>query len=281
MHDIFYFTDIHGMYDLYRAIMDYCHEQDDEAMIIFGGDACDRGERGYEIIKELLDNPRLVYLMGNHEELFCKAAREINSIFDFQTTDRAKIINALNATLADNIQLHDIQLHIYNGGLPTLIDWIEDGAPMDIIERLEKLPLTFSTDTCDFCHAGGNYQVFEQIAEDEYYERQMDKYFRTSILWDRNHIGNMWKQGRTCIFGHTPVLALPSVMHIILDDTLDPQPIRLAKGTKINMDTGAAFRGVAWVLNVLTMKAQGFEDIDITNKEVRKHDIKKIDCIQV
>ena len=55
----------------------------------------------------------------------------------------------------------------------------------------------------------------------------------------------------------------------------------VVKDTKIDMDTGAAFRGVAWVLNVLTMQAQGFEDVDITNKEIRKHDVKKIYSIQM
>lgn len=281
MYDIYTFGDIHGMYDLYKAIMNYCDEQDPEATIVFLGDACDRGERGYEIIKELLDNPRVVYLMGNHEEMFCKAARQINEIFDFQTKDRTKIANTLNATLAENVDLPAIQHHIYNGGLSTLIDWIEDGAPMDVIERLEKLPLTFSTETYDFCHAGGNPSVFELMAEDEYYGRQTDSHFRTHVLWDRNHLERVWRKDRICIFGHTPVLALPSLVPIILDDTLDPQPVKLANDTKIDMDTGAAFRGVAWVLNVLTMKVQGFEDVDITNKEIRKHDVKKIYSIQM
>ena len=281
MHDIFYFTDIHGMYDLYRAIMDWCQEQDPEAMIIFGGDACDRGPRGYEIIKELLNNPKVVYLMGNHEELFCKAARQINEMFDFQTTDRAKITRALNATLEENMDLPAIQHHIYNGGLDTLIAWIEDGAPMEIIERLEQLPLTFSTDKCDFCHAGGNPQVFEYVAECEYYGREMDSYHRTHVIWDRTHIDNIWRDNKKCIFGHTPTLALPTLIPIRLDDSLDPQPIKLALDTKIDMDTGAVFRGVAWVLNVLTMKAQGFEDTDITNEEIRKHDVKKIYSIQL
>ena len=81
MHDIFFFTDIHGMYDLYRAIMDFCNEQDSEATIIFGGDACDRGRDGYKIMKELLANPRVVYLKGNHEDLFVKAAYEIKDEF--------------------------------------------------------------------------------------------------------------------------------------------------------------------------------------------------------
>ena len=39
MHDVFYFTDVHGCYDLYRAAMNYCLEQDPECTIIYGGDA--------------------------------------------------------------------------------------------------------------------------------------------------------------------------------------------------------------------------------------------------
>ena len=44
-------------------------------------------------------------------------------------------------------------------------------------------------------------------------------------------------------------------------------------GAKIDMDTGAAFTGRAFILNVYTGKAQGFE---ITGNE-----IKKIECIQM
>ncbi len=99
MHDIFFFTDIHGMYDLYRAIMNYCNEQDPEAMIIFGGDACDRGRHGYKIMKELLDNPYVVYLRGNHEEMFCNAAREIKEQFEIVDMERHEMRSILYTTL--------------------------------------------------------------------------------------------------------------------------------------------------------------------------------------
>ena len=42
MHDVFYFTDIHGQLDLFQTMRDWCLKQDPECMIIFGGDACDR-----------------------------------------------------------------------------------------------------------------------------------------------------------------------------------------------------------------------------------------------
>ena len=70
MHDIFTFGDIHGMYDLYKAIMDYCNEQDPEATIVFLGDACDRGKDGYRIMKDLLNHSNVVYLKGNHEDMY-------------------------------------------------------------------------------------------------------------------------------------------------------------------------------------------------------------------
>ena len=77
MHDVFYFTDVHGQYELYKAAMDYCLIRDPEATIIFGGDAADRGKNGYQIIKELINNPYVIYLKGNHEEIFTNSAREI------------------------------------------------------------------------------------------------------------------------------------------------------------------------------------------------------------
>ena len=43
-------------------------------------------------------------------------------------------------------------------------------------------------------------------------------------------------------------------------------------GDKIDMDTGAAFLGRAYVLNVLTMKAQGFE--------IKDNGVEKIEMIK-
>lgn len=281
MHDIFYFTDIHGMYDLYRVIMDYCWEQDPEATIIFGGDACDRGPDGYKIMKELLDNPYVVYLKGNHEEIFVRAAKEITHCLKFETNDRKEIQNILYSCYTFDYRYQSIRDSLYNGGVETLTDWIMDGMNMEFIEKIDKLPLIFSTDTCDFCHAGGNPRVFQRVAENEYNNEPVDEYLYTHILWDRIYLENIWNNNKICIFGHTPTLALPELTNIKLDDTLDPQPIKLAHDTKIDMDTGAVFRGVAWVLNTLTMKAQGFEDIDITNKKIHKHEVKKIYSIQL
>ena len=60
-------SDLHGMYNLWKQISEYC---DDTDTIYFLGDAADRGPDGIKLIIELLRDPRVKYLKGNHEDLF-------------------------------------------------------------------------------------------------------------------------------------------------------------------------------------------------------------------
>ena len=288
MHDVFYFTDIHGNRPLFDAIMKYCHEQDDEAMIIFGGDAIDRGKDGYAIMKELLDNPYVVYLKGNHEDMFCNAAREIKEFFSFENADIEKIHKVLNACRHFDYRYGAIQSSLCNGGLVTLTDWILDGMPMDLIERIERLPFTFTYEDKDFCHAGSTYTIFSTVATAEYNETKISTWDSDFLLWSRTSLDVGWAPNRMCIFGHTPTPYLEDfvkgfkwpanheVAPIMYNGTAMPE----MTGQKLDMDTGAAFLGRAYVLNVLTMKAQGFEDKDFDNKEIRVHDVEKIEVIQ-
>ena len=289
MHDIFAFSDIHGMWDLYRAIINYCHEQDPEAMIIYCGDACDRGPDGYRIMKELLDNPYVVYLKGNHEDMFTKAARVIKQMFNFENTDRDHVKKVLSACRNFDYKYAAIQDSLYNGGMSTLLDWIMDDMPMDFVEHIEQLPLTLSTDTCDFCHSGGLYNTFKRVADCEYGGLPIDQWTGDAIIWNRSALNIGWTPGRTCIFGHTPTPYLEDYLDgFKWDENKEVEPYKYIgtfnphfTGAKIDIDTGAAFTGRAFVLNVLTMKAYGFEDLDFENKDIEKHRIEKIKVIQL
>lgn len=278
MHDIFAFTDIHGMYGLYKGIIDYCMKEDPECTIIFCGDACDRGPDGYKIMKELLDNPQVIYLKGNHEDMFVRAVYEIKKYFNFDQPECKEVQKILKSCLVFDGKYTNIQDSLYNGGLPTLTDWIMDGEPMNIVDKLEHLPLTFSTDTCDFCHSAGVYQVFKRVADCEYENKDPDQYDADAIIWGRTAIGWGWAPNRTAIFGHTPTVSLPVYARV---EKEEGRPVKFIRrpvlddsmtGAKIDMDTGACFLGTAYVLNCLTMKAQGFE--------MKNGEAKKIEVIQ-
>ena len=267
MHDVFFFTDIHGQYELYKAIMAYCYEQDPEATIIFGGDAIDRGRNGYKIMRELLDNPKVIYLMGNHEDMFCTAARNIKRMFSFKNPVREKVEKELRAAKIFDWKYSDIRNSLNNGGLSTLTDWVMDGMPMEIVERIERLPRTFSYEKCDFCHAAGIYKIFKIGADAEYNGEPIDEYTAESLIWSRSALEFEWEPNRMVVFGHTPTVYLSDFIDIKVDDA---KPIQW--NNKLDMDTGAVFTGKAYVLNVLTMKAQGFE--------LEDNVVKKIECIQ-
>ena len=285
MHDIFYFTDVHGCYDLYRAAMDYCLEQDPECTIIFGGDACDRGSNSYKIMKELIANPQVVYIKGNHEDMFVCAALKIKKEYH-DILDEEHILNFFKEC-KDNKDCSEIQLAVINGGLNTLKDWMLDGMPSDIVHDLVCLPVTFSYGYIDFCHAGGDYKTFQKVSEAEWNDKWPDDGDELMLLWDRVHLGQGWAPNRTCIFGHTPTTelaakyygrdkSLRNIHPCAYNATLDNK----WTGRKIAMDTCSAFSGKLYVLNILTMQAQGFLDLDLGNDEIRKHEIEKIEVIQ-
>ena len=58
------FTDLHGQYELWKQIKEFCQPDD---KLYFLGDAADRGIDGVRIMVELLADPRVIYLKGNHE----------------------------------------------------------------------------------------------------------------------------------------------------------------------------------------------------------------------
>lgn len=285
MHDIFYFTDVHGCYDLYRAAINYCMEQDSECTIIYGGDACDRGEHGYQIMKELIANPQVGYLKGNHEDMFINAAIAIQQ--NYNSILKEENIAQYLYQCFENGTDKAVYLALNNGGFSTIRDWMLDGMPDNIITRLIHLPVTFSYNNIDFCHAGGRYKEFKRVAEAEYNEEWPDSDDEWFLIWDRNYLGHGWETGRTCIFGHTPTphiarkyyggdKSLANAHPCSYVATLDDKYL----GRKIDMDTGAFASGKLYILNVLTMQAQGFHDLDLGNDEISKHRIEKIEVIQ-
>ena len=264
MNKVFFFTDIHGMGNLYDAIMKHCIEQDPECIIVFGGDACDRGKDGYRIMKDLLNHPNVVYLKGNHEDIFVKAARQIKQKMPNLKT-KEEIGIALTRCKRAIDDYGAIALSLYNGGKSTLTDWILDGMPMDIVEKLDNLQLTFVYDNYDFSHSAGKYKNFQKVHQLELRGQPIADEDAEYLLWTRSDLDAPWAQNRVAVFGHTPVM---EVYRNIFDEIWPANeayvPIMYASedqtaGWKICMDTYACVANRAFVFDVLEERSQGFE----------------------
>lgn len=275
MHDVFFFTDIHGNKRLFDFLRKWCYEQDSECTIIYGGDAADRGEDGFYIMNELLNDPHIIYLYGNHEDLFVKAADAIIGAYASNDKDY-EYIHSCDADMADkvlrNMNAHyneNVRLHDYNGGTSTLKDWLINGADEDFVDNIRNLSRTFSYENIDFCHAGGSYRAFEVVAKAEYENKPRPYYEENILIWDRDCIPLGWETERICVHGHTPTVYLPagiygrdkSLINIHPCSWYDRMGAKEKRGgMKIDMDTGAVFSDRAFVLNCLTMKTYGFQD---------------------
>lgn len=266
MHDTFYFTDIHGNLKLYNKIVQWCIKQDSECTIIYGGDACDRGDFGYEIMRQLLKTSRFIYLKGNHEDIFVHAANFI--LRDYKgELEQKSIERYLHNCYIEDFYSHEVKLSIVNGGIKTLTNWMLDGMSKDFVNQINNLYLTFSYNNIDFCHAGGSYKTFIRVANDEYFNNIVDLDDKEEILWDRNKFNLGWKTDRICVHGHTPTIYLPSKFYNNNMSKKNIHPIKYCgkdsnefNGYKIDMDTGAALYGRAYVLNVLTGNIYGFNE---------------------
>lgn len=173
-------SDIHGNLAIAQQVVRKAIEGN---TIYFLGDACDRGEHGWQIIKMFLTTDNIVYLKGNHEDMLMKAMR-----LYFMGNDEYRFT-------------HAFEVWSWNGSAMTEFDIISDNfdrAHM-YFSQLHTLPLTAdyinsSNQTIHMCHSGWEY--FDEGSCEE------------KILWDRNHYMTptwWYDNNEYMIHGHTPI----------------------------------------------------------------------------
>lgn len=236
-------TDLHGNFAMYTKMMDWLNSQEEEFTLYFLGDAADRGEDGYKIMELLLNDPRVVYLKGNHEDLFVRAALDYANFAMELDCTKKELAERFSNDLASLTDFSvEMRLHYCNGGEPTLKAWIDAGCKMDIIYKLKRLPLKASFENFDMCHAGCEISDW-------------DKNDKSALLWDRAHFDKSWKENRILIHGHTPINCVPV-------DFKDWHVESYCNGQKYDLDTGCWHTGI---LSMLCLETK--EVITLTQEE--------------
>lgn len=241
--DYFCFSDIHGHGELFDKILDWLNGRSKPWKCIFLGDACDRRDDGYRIIKTLLNDDRFIYLKGNHEDLFVRAAKALRKHWG----EEGFFYEEVAANPYDFIMNYmwdlDVSLHIQNGGLQTLMDWIIKGKTgLKIIGQLDALPehMELPHDVwgkLDLSHAG----------------HLMDN--SDSLIWSREHFQEEFEGGRM-IHGHTTVRYL--MKYVPLDNGHTGRPAFYANGTKVDIDTACFSSDTITLLNLNTFEQHRF-----------------------
>ena len=163
------FSDLHGRKDLWLKANKEVFGPNDT--IYFLGDAPDRGPDGWEMFKSLLDDERVIYLMGNHEDMLYNAVKKGKTTTLYWNGGKSTF-EAFKLDTEENQRKYINKLK----NLPLYVHWYKDNKNV-ILSHAGMTP---------------DRPVFN----------------REDWFWDREHLHDEWfgaSEDVYIIHGHTPV----------------------------------------------------------------------------
>ena len=236
MGSTFALADLHGQGKLWDKIKFFLHRED---KLIFLGDAIDRGPDGMRIMNEMLNDERVFYIKGNHEQMMADALQEGKR---------------------NDINYEVRYLWMRNGGRATYEDWLNRGCDYHWISVLRQLPVIVFYNNLQeqkvvLCHAG--FTPGKRPAK-EY-----------DLLWDREHFMEKIPDDNQTIVvhGHTPNIYLTKKFDEINSFYKTAKypyenrdgAIFYAGGRKIDIDCGCFITGHTVLLDLNTWETIGFD----------------------
>lgn len=233
------FSDLHGNYNLWKQIQNHLTIGDIAFCL---GDCIDRGDYGYEILRDIREDKRIFMLRGNHEEFLMEYLRT-RSRYDFELWTCKQ-----------------------NGGYSTFVKLMENCDENNFdnwYQWLRKLPQVAKLQNNSgkkiiLCHAG--YDPFQ--AETAEY---------VNYTWDRRHIFLPWREDKypdtIMIHGHTPVQNIRysfkqsglAECDIEIEELEHPTVLKYADGHKYCIDLGTPSSGTAALMNIDTFEVIYFK----------------------
>ena len=212
-------SDIHGCYREYRELLEKIAFGDDDELFVLG-DAMDRGPEPVKVIQDLMERPNVTYILGNHDDMMCKALRKL----------------AVDVTEENLMDLTDVDLEAF-------VHWLSQGGDTTM-EQLKRLSRAERLDILDYLECASCYELLEK--EDELYilvhagirnfdpMKELDEYEPIDFLWERLDYSRRYFPSERIflVTGHTPTQLIG-----------DGQPLVYQNNGHIAIDCGCVFGG--------------------------------------
>ena len=235
MNKTYAIADIHGMYNLWRQVIESLDETDTLYVL---GDCGDRGPDGWKIIKEALADPRVVYIRGNHDQMLLDCWRS---------------------------EWRDNYLWFSNGGYETWDALMMDEKYEIYLMQLARTKLYHCYENTEGKKIHLSHAGFSLMADDEIPDNE-------DLLWDRDHIDDhcdWWPKENPndyVVHGHTGcVSSVFKHRACISNDTIinkNRTVCRYAHGHKICIDGRAFLSQTIARLDLDTLEEKVFFDSD-------------------
>ena len=239
-------TDWHGIKEISDKILAYLKPED---KLYFLGDAIDRGPDGMRIMYDLLEDKRVIYLLGNHEDMMYES-------------------------LTEYMEGHTYMMPhwISQGGDTTwkTLEYTTYSNQEWLCKRIKDMP-----QRVDIINKKGQHIILTHAGCDPWIDDEIARMWgiKNRYIWDRKHIHSNsedfkqeeWKDTYV-IHGHTPVLTrhFCGDEDVILPGTEEVKAVHYADGHKICLDLYTVGTGRAVLFDLDT-----FEEIyfDLNKKE--------------
>ena len=238
-------SDWHGCYWVWEKVKEILKPED---KLYFLGDAADRGHDGWRMIKELLSDPRIIYIKGNHEDLLVKAIGNYTPREDKE----------------DYFWDKNMEVWFWNGAEPTYNAFCDDPnkeEKVKILKQIKTLPFCANYVNTQglnifMCHAGCEGDDIDSLSEYD-------------AIWDRNHwlFPETWygDDNTIIVHGHTPIsLMIKEQEFYVRRIGKKGKYISMPKynigtywygrGHKVCIDTGTFWDNIAILFNLDTYK---------------------------
>lgn len=75
MKRVFVISDIHGQKEAFFSLLEQVKFSEYDELYILG-DVIDRGPYGIALLQHIMSQPNMHFILGNHEEMMCRALAE-------------------------------------------------------------------------------------------------------------------------------------------------------------------------------------------------------------
>ncbi len=189
-------SDLHGEYEKYRAMLDKIQLMDEDDLYILG-DVVDRGERPFDILRDMASRDNVYPVLGNHEMMAMDMLEKLlvhiteDNYDSYMTVDMMKALmewqcDGGNATMTDFRRLTA-------GEQLDLLDYLRDFEPYAVVETGDK--------TFVLVHAGlKNFSP----------KRALSDYALDELTFCRPDFDEVYFTDPSVyvVMGHTPTLAI-------------------------------------------------------------------------
>lgn len=240
-------SDFHGRIDLAEKVLSTLKSDD---ILYFLGDAIDRGPNSWNTLNLLLNDERVIFFLGNHEDFLIKTYGYRNN--ELVTID---------------------EYTYYPNEVKRL--WRSQNGGKEMVKKCDELRERSSTELESLILTLNEALIETEVVNDKGqhiilthagYTPGARPYNIDKLLWNRGHIYHPWPEEYDNLYivhGHTPI------SHIVCYDDIyssPKEPLFYAEGHKIGIDLYSAYSGWTTMLDL-----DSFEFISIEGDH--KYDI--------